>query len=315
MTARSGRNDVEIVTNQGGSALGQQAPPTRLHVVGLRDTVHRELWNRPALWRVAAAAGHPSHRGERLAAVGRALRYQVMTESLGRRITLPIGERSKIYAYPGERQPVFALVRNPPNWPDMLVWRRYLRPGDLFIDVGANIGAYTIYALDCGAEVIAVEPNPRSAARVAEHLDLNGYRAEVVQKALTDRPGTVRMTDGLDVLNHLVDASAEGIDVEATTLDEVLGDRTAFVKIDVEGAEELVLAGASHALAERRIPVLQLEWIVAPQFQIEDRTGTLALLAEAGYELCECDRYGALHPLGERTPSTMNVFARPRQET
>ena len=237
----------------------------------------------------------------------------MVTDKLGRRTTLPIGEQSKIFAYHGEIQPVFAVVRNPPNWPDMLVWRRYLRPGDLFIDVGANIGAYSIYALDCGAEVIAVEPNAHCAARIAEHLELNGYQAEILQKAMTDKPGVVRMTADLDVLNHLVGADEDGVEVEATTLDDVLGDRVASVKIDVEGAEELVLAGARRALMEHRIPVLQLEWILGEHFQIDSRSGMLAQLREADYELCECDIHGALHPLGDKQPTTMNVFARPRQ--
>jgi FkbM family methyltransferase len=40
----------------------------------------------------------------------------------------------------------------------MQVWRQALRGGGLFLDVGANVGAYTIWAAECGAEVIALEP-------------------------------------------------------------------------------------------------------------------------------------------------------------
>ena len=40
----------------------------------------------------------------------------------------------------------------------MLVWQQALRPGDLFVDVGANIGSYAIWAADLGADVIALEP-------------------------------------------------------------------------------------------------------------------------------------------------------------
>jgi len=90
--------------------------------------------------------------------------------------------------------------------------------------------------------VIAVEPVPHDAERVRENLRLNGYAGEVVQKAVADRPGCVRITADEDSYNHLV--AEGGIEVAATTLDELLRNRCAGAKIDVEGAEELVLAGA-----------------------------------------------------------------------
>jgi FkbM family methyltransferase len=281
-------------------------------VGNLRQAVHVRLWNRPRLWRFVATAAHPSNRGRRTAAIARALRYQVNTEMRGRPTMLPIGEHSKVIGYPGEIDPIFSVVRNPPDWPEMLVWRRYLRPGDLFVDVGANIGLYTIYALEQGAEVIAVEPNKASADRIREHLELNGYTADVVEKAAADQGGTVYITSDLDVLNHLVDDPSQGVPVEATTIDELVGDRVAMVKIDVEGAEELALRGARRALKEQRIPVLQLEWLIAPHMSSDDRGPVLEMLREADYELCICDRYGGLHPLGDRQPPKMNVFAVPR---
>jgi FkbM family methyltransferase len=279
--------------------------------IDLRTFVHQKLWSRPRVWRLVATAAHPSNRGRRAAAIGRAIRYDVMTETLGRPTLLPIGKKSQVIAYPGEIDPIFSLVRNPPDWPDMLVWDRYLRPGDLFIDVGANIGLYTLYVAEMGVEVIAVEPNGHSAARVQENLDHNGLRAEIVQKALAEKPGVVRMTDDLDVLNHIVEGDA-GVEVEATTLDELLGDRTAAVKIDVEGAEERVLAGAVRALEEKRISLLQLEWILADHMAINNRAALYETLDKAGYDLFIADRFGGLVPFEDPTASQMNVFAKPR---
>jgi len=200
-------------------------------------------------------------------------------------------------------------MHNPPNWPEMLVWKRYLRPGDLFLDVGANIGVYSVYAAECGAEVIAVEPVPHNAKRVRENLDLNGYAGEVVQNALSDHPGRVRITADEDSYNHLVDEG--GIEVTATTLDELLGNRSAVAKIDVEGAEELVLAGARKALSEHRIKLLQLEWIVNERLGIIDRVKAQTILDDAGYELFVPDRFGVLSPLGNRPFASLNVFAMP----
>lgn len=278
-----------------------------------RKTIGSVLRRVPPLHRLAATAIHPSRAGARPAAVWRTAKYEVNTTLRGRPTELPLGDQSRILAYPGETNSPLTAIGNPPNWPEMLVWRRYLRPGDLFVDVGANIGIYTLYAIECGAEAIAVEPVAHSADRLCEHLALNGYEAEVVRKALTSTPGVVRMTTDADSYNHLTDAEGAGVDVEATTLDLLLDGRRAGVKIDVEGAEALVLAGAEQALAARQIWLLQLEWIIVDKTTgIEDRSSTKAILDAADYVLCVPDRTGRLSPVDRVEDTQFNVFAVPR---
>ena len=99
-----------------------------------------------------------------------------------------------------------AGYRNPPNPFQMNVWKRHLVPGDLFVDIGANIGIYTMYAADIGASVIACEPDPRNYPRLVENVEFNGYEVQALNVAVADRPGTVRLTQGLDSLNHLCSA-------------------------------------------------------------------------------------------------------------
>ena len=57
---------------------------------------------------------------------------------------------------------------NPPNYPEMVTWRQVLRPADLFVDVGANIGSYSIWAGEMGANVIALEPADDTFALLSE---------------------------------------------------------------------------------------------------------------------------------------------------
>ena len=125
----------------------------------------------------------------------------------------------------------------------MLVWQQALQSGDLFVDVGANVGSYTIWAADLGAEVIALEPAEDTFALLLENIDLNDYRAKTIQAAAGATCGSVRFTNGLDTVNRV---AADG-DVQATmvTIDSVIGDRTvAGMKIDVEGFEIEVLRGS-----------------------------------------------------------------------
>ena len=287
----------------------------------VRAKAKRLLRKIPPLRRLVTNIASEASRGHRIEAGMRTIGYDVRTKLLGRPTVAPIGDHSRIIVYPGETNGSHAC-RNPPNWPEMGVWRQHLRPGDLFIDVGANIGIYTLFALDLGAEVIACEPDPHNAQRLQENLALNGFTAEVIQKAVSDRQGILRFTQGLDSYNHLVldGAPPEDIpvivEVEATTLDDLLGDRfAAGLKIDVEGAERLVLEGATRALRDRRIGLIQLEWSerVAHNTLGEGRGPASDLLAEAGYVLHKADRRtAALSPLGDAPPPRKDVFALPR---
>jgi hypothetical protein len=83
------------------------------------------------------------------------------------------------------------------------------------------------------------------------------------------------------------------------------------VKIDVEGAERLVLQGASRALAEGRIRLMQLEWSwdCAAQTLGEARDPVAELLARHGYRLYRPDRRGHLQPITGEVPDVQDVFA------
>ncbi len=258
--------------------------------MGAREVAKTVLTKVPPLYRLAANVASGASRGHRLRAVGRTIRYDLQTRMLKRPTLATIGSRSRIIVYPGETNGPHAAYRSLPNWPEMGVWQQHLRPGDLFVDVGANIGIYTLFALDLGAEVIACEPDRRNAARIRENLALNGYAAPVIQQALSNEPGLLRFTQGLDSYNHIVlhGDSDRFVEVEATTLDDVLGDRTAAgVKVDVEGAERLVVEGARRALTEKRIRLLQLEWSAAAvETTLGERRDVVAeLLHDAGYRL------------------------------
>lgn len=186
---------------------------------------------------------------------------------------------------------------SPPDYDEMMAWRRILRPGDLFVDVGSNAGAYALWAADCGAAVIAVEPSAPSALMLRENVALNaGLDIEVLQCALAGEPGEMRLTEGLDTTNRLIPGAAEGELVQVRTLDDLIGDRVAAgVKVDVEGAERLVLDGASRALDEARIRVLQLEWNGMSETVLgEGREPVARLLRQRGYTFARPDGEGRL---------------------
>ncbi len=161
----------------------------------------------------------------------------------------------------------------------MLFTLRLLRPGDCVIDVGANIGLYSLLAASRvgRGRVIALEPDSLAAARLRENTDLNHLRnVELHIKAAGAQPGEAKLTMGLDTINHMVGEATNvpSVLVKVTALDDLVdpGDTVALVKLDTEGFESEVLRGAGRLLAEGRI----LAWIVEVnglglRYGVEDR--------------------------------------------
>lgn len=261
----------------------------------------RAIWN------------HPSNRGRRFAAVGRAIRFQLGARIAGRRrVTTNIGDRSRLWVELGYKSSTLALYANPPN-PEMRVWQRTPLNSQLFIDVGANVGTYSIVAAELGAQVLAVEPDPEAFAQLQANIELNRYPITAIQAAASNMKGQTRITQGTDTLNRIAHDSESGIFVRAVTVDELLGDRyAAGMKVDVEGFERLVLEGAQQALQEHRIGLIQLEWNRASEECPlgETREPTARLLKSWGYGLLKADQSGHLWPLQDLS-GVGEVFARP----
>lgn len=267
----------------------------------VRDARNVLVWT----WR------HPANRRHRVRGVTRALAFQVRGR-FGLRSTARVGERCRISVALHEAGGSKALYANPPDWNEMRAWSRLLAPGDLFVDVGSNVGTYALWAADAGATVIAIEPGPTTAQRLRENVGLNDLPITVLECALAAKPGSMLLSRGLDTTNHLLlDSGATGDCVEVETLDNVVGERTvAGMKIDVEGAERLVLEGARAALSSGRIRAMQIEWnSLSHQVLGESRKPISDLLQGFGFRFCRPDQEGVLRPSDPDSLDDSDIFA------
>jgi FkbM family methyltransferase len=192
----------------------------------------------------------------------------------------------------------------------MIVWRNSLKSGDLFVDVGANIGSYAIWAADLGAQVIALEPAEDTFELLQRNVDLNRYSIHTIQAAAGPQHGIARFTAGRDDWNRFDPTG--GAETEVVTLDSVIGTRSVTgMKVDVEGFEIDVLRGCEQALSEQRIGLIQLEWNSTSHSGLgADRKPVADLLDQHGYRLFRPDRQGVLKPLTDLGFGP-DVFARP----
>jgi FkbM family methyltransferase len=255
---------------------------------------------------------HPSNAGQRGRALLRLVRYQARGRLLRRRAVARLGERSRIWVDLHRTGAAMVLYANPPDHPEMLAWRQALRGGGgLFVDVGANVGSYTIWAAELGAEVIALEPAADTFRLLQENVALNGYRVTTIQAAAGARCGTARFTTGRDAGNRLDPAGP--VRTRLVTIDSLVAGRAiAGLKIDVEGFEIDVLRGCRQALAEQRIGLIQLEWNAMSELAVgTDRRPVAELLAGHGYQLHRPDLAGRLRPIDDLGYGA-DVFARPR---
>jgi len=226
---------------------------------------------------VSIAAGlrgnllHPYNRRHRVSAVARYLEWQVR-HRLGRPWTRRFWRDRDVTLFPDSSESKWLLYNVIMDWPEFPFLEAYLRPDDTVVDVGANIGIYTLWIsrfLDERGQLIAFEPSSESFRRLSRQVAQNALARVVLErKAVAQASGRLMLTTGMDMENRVVDAAAPATAtateaVEAVTLDDYLRAHAItvvhFLKVDVEGAEPLVLDGADATLRARRIAVMQLE--------------------------------------------------------
>lgn len=144
--------------------------------------------------------------------------------------------------------------------------RLFVRRGMTFVDVGANIGYYTLLASkQVGEEglVLAFEPEPLNFYYLTRATSINGIKnVKLFNEALSDHEGTVRLylsSNKRPEAHSIVRMSEKWIEVPCTTLDRVaktLERKIDFVKIHVSGAEMNVLSGAEGLIQSDKPPII-----------------------------------------------------------
>ncbi|HEY5219095.1 MAG TPA: FkbM family methyltransferase [Gemmatimonadaceae bacterium] len=220
-----------------------------------RDAAHSDRYGRPPLLeRMGNSVGRLIGDGWMRRALRAVFRRLLgLVTGGGPRSVLPHGEVVRI-------APEFRyLTWNPVEYE---AFRAVLHPGDVALDVGANVGAYTVlfglWVGDAG-RVFAFEPAPAAYDGLQRHVALNKLRGRVqtLRVAASDTVGEAEfVSEGSAGTNHLgwnsTTSSPAVIRVATTTIDEICAAqqlRPRLIKIDVEGAELAVLRGARQTIA------------------------------------------------------------------
>lgn len=155
---------------------------------------------------------------------------------------------------------------------DMVFLLHFLRENDLFLDVGANIGSYTVLASGyCRAKTLAFEPDPEAAIAFKKNVIANDMQNLVTlyQLALGTKKCDVHFTVGRDATNQVVKtAGAYTRLVPQERLDDIVGFASpTFMKLDIEGYEDDAIQGAGAVLGKTSLQAISLE-TVTPQTEL-----------------------------------------------
>lgn len=180
---------------------------------------------------------------------------------------------------------------------------RFLNSGDVFLDVGANVGLFSLIAgriVGPQGKVYAFEPCHETVRLLRNNIQLNQLEnIDLIEKAVTERTGEFTLytaENGHDAWNTLASgdasAGAKAETIHGIRLDEFVNanklDKIAMIKIDVEGWENNVLVGGYDTLSRPDAPVLQVEFTddaaIAAGTSCDSLYNTLVALGYALYE-------------------------------
>ncbi|WP_428326234.1 FkbM family methyltransferase [Nitrosopumilus sp.] len=178
--------------------------------------------------------------------------------------------------------------------------KQEIKPGDVVLDVGANIGYYTLlFAKLVGPQghVFAFEPEPKNFELLTKNVNVNGYKnVTLIQKAVSNNNEIKNFyLTNTNTISHRLSKphnECKSIKIETISLDDFIDkhDIVNFIKIDIHGSEGNAIKGMLSILKKNEtIKLLQEWWPDAIKEYDMDPEEHLRILNELGFSLYEVD--------------------------
>jgi FkbM family methyltransferase len=181
------------------------------------------------------------------------------------------------------------------------LFKNVIRPGDVVLDVGANIGYYTIIAAEIVGKqgrVYAFEPSPNNYLFLTKNVAINGFEnVTTLRKAVSEKTGYAKLFyDDGNLGKHSFSSdniSGDGrfANVATVSLDDMFSNKKVdVIKIDIEGAEGLLVTGAKKLLRKKDLKVFLEFWPAGQRSIGTNPNKTLTYLKDCGFKICLIDR-------------------------
>lgn len=247
-------------------------------------------------------AHHPLTKDHQMAARIRYIAFHLKQFMIGNKPAVyHFIENIHFYASIGEAGIVGNIYTGLADFEEMAFLLHFLNPDDLFIDIGANVGAYTLLASGvCKSNSIAIEPIPATFKRLQRNINLNNleHRVSCLNFGMGNEETFLYFTDTPhSVMNRVVPINAplssKHVKIKVIPLDMLLQQyqTPSLVKIDVEGYEMEVLKGASVCLQHYNLKAIIIELNQSGIRYGTDDKDVIDYLAAAGFFPCTYDPF------------------------
>lgn len=210
---------------------------------------------------------HPLTQGQRGAALMRVCMWQLGTRFLKMPVVMPWVSGTRLVIEKGMAGATGNVYCGLHEFHDMGFTLHFLRPDELFLDIGANVGTYTVLAAGvAGARVVSFEPIPATFRRLVDNVNINRLVASVELKnvGVGASAGKLAFSADLDAENHVLSASelssSASTMVSVFALDELMGEQhPTMIKMDVEGFETEVIRGGGQTFGSPKLDAVLIE--------------------------------------------------------
>ncbi|MFA5932983.1 MAG: FkbM family methyltransferase [Microgenomates group bacterium] len=214
---------------------------------------------------------HPNNRNTKINTLGRLLLWKFNQLFLKKTVIVNLTPEMKCLCYPDSSFGSLIIYTRFPEYEEMNFIYDYLRRDDVFLDVGANIGAHTLMAASKikNGKIVSFEPSLKALKYLKENIRINHLEAlvTIIDKVVSNKDGYEKFISGkhseIDRIGQKDDSSQVIKLISSITLDKFLTlhriSFVDFIKIDVEGAEFKVMEGLKGYLEKGKIGLILFE--------------------------------------------------------
>lgn len=258
---------------------------------------------------------HPLNTSNKLSAIVRFLKWQLGSRLVPGEVIYTWMNNAKIIARTGETGVTGNIYCGLHEFSDMAFLLHVLRKDDVFVDIGANVGSYTVLASSViGAKTCCFEPVPSTYTRLLSNIRINDMEDNVIARniALGNTQGEIYFSSDENCMNHVIadtEKTENTIKVAISTLDDELEDIPFVIKIDVEGYETSVLEGAKITLEDENLCAAIVELNGSGDRYGYDESQIIRMMLDLGFKTYTYQPFEkTLIPLDGSNPSGGNTI-------
>lgn len=265
----------------------------------------------------------PLNKNRKISSIVNYIRWQLVSRAFGGKLAVRWIDDSRLLVGSGEAGLTGNVYSGLMEFDDMAFLLCGLKEHDLFVDIGANVGAYTVLASKVvGATSVTFEPVAETYDRLLDQIYLNriGHKVRSHNVGVGETEGVLRFTVDRDTTNRVTTSDLEGdtVEVDVITLDGmnlIQDERVIFVKIDVEGFEMNVLRGGRAFFMNERVRAVIIELNGSGALYGYKDDEIHKLMESFGFNAVEFDGIERnLHEIGGPSATGNTIYVRDRDE-